>query len=60
MPEIKRDTARFDNRQFYVDGYAMHWFSTKDDAEAALSLANQVAENEKREVCNAIREALPR
>ncbi len=58
--EIKRDTARFDKRQWYVDGYAQHWFTTKEDAEAALALAGQVAGNREHEICNTIRDALPR
>jgi hypothetical protein len=58
--EIKRDTAVFSRRQWYIDGYAQHWFSTEEDAKAALALAGQIVENEKREICNTIREALPR
>jgi hypothetical protein len=58
--EIKRDTARFDNRQWYVDGYARHFFTSKEDAEAALALANQISANAQQEICNTIREALPR
>lgn len=48
--EIKRDTARFDRRQWYVDGYARHWFSTEEDAKAAVALAQQYAVNEKNEM----------
>ena len=48
--EAKFDGGRFDARRWYVDGYAMHWFSTKEDAEAAIGLAGQVAVNECREM----------
>lgn len=58
--EIKFDGARFADRRWYVDGYASHFFTSKEDAEAAVRLANQIAENEKLEICNAIRETLPR
>lgn len=57
--EIKRDTARFDRRQWYVDGYASHWFSTKEDAEAAVMLARQYARNERNELAEKIRDFLP-
>lgn len=55
---IRRDTARFDDRQWYVDGYASHWFSTEKDAEAALSLARQVARNERAELGRDIQDAI--
>lgn len=58
--EIKHDAARFHSRRWYVDGYAQHYFTTQEDAEAALALASQVAGNAEREICNTIREALPR
>lgn len=57
--EIKRDTARFDRRQWYVDGYAQYFFTSKEDAEDALRLAHQIAQNTVREICNTIRESLP-
>jgi hypothetical protein len=57
--EVKRDTARFDRRQWYVDGYALHWFTTEEDAKAAIALAGQVANNERNELANKIRDALP-
>lgn len=59
MSEIKRDTARFDSRQWYVDGYARHFFTSEQDAKAALDLAQQVALNERRDLCSRIREMLP-
>lgn len=51
---IKRDTARFDTRQWYIDGGPGHagarpWFSTKEDAEAALSLAGMMVADAKQE-----------
>jgi hypothetical protein len=58
--EIKRDTARFDGRQWYVDGYASHFFTSREDAEAALALARQVKRNAESELCNEIRNRLPR
>jgi hypothetical protein len=57
--EIKRDTAVFSDRQWHVDGYAQHWFSTEQDARSALALAAQIAVNETRELADKIREVLP-
>jgi hypothetical protein len=57
--EIKFDGSRFADRRYYVDGYAQHYFTTHEDAEAALALASQIATNAKRELCSTIREALP-
>lgn len=57
--EVKCDTAR-DQRRWYIDGYARHFFTSRDDAEAALALAAQIAGNAEREICNIIRDALPR
>lgn len=58
--DIKRDTARFDSRQWYVDGYASHWFTSEQDAKAALALAHQISANDQHEICNQIRNLLPR
>jgi hypothetical protein len=58
MLEAKIDTARFDSRRWYVDGYASHWFTTKEDAEAAIGLANQVSRNDREELAGAVRQAL--
>lgn len=56
--DIKRDTGRFDRRQWFVDGYAQHWFTTREDAEAAWALAKQVSLNAEREMAIGIREYL--
>lgn len=57
--EVKRDTAVFSRRQWYIDGYALHWFSTEDDAKAALALARQYGRNERNELARQIRDMLP-
>jgi hypothetical protein len=54
MYEIKRDTARFDSRQWYIEGGpgsigTMPWFSTKEDAQAALSLAGMMVADARQE-----------
>lgn len=53
---IKRDPGRFDTRQWYIEGGpgslgTMPWFSTKADAEAALSLAGMMVADAKQELC---------
>jgi hypothetical protein len=58
MLEIKRDTAVFGPRQWYVDGYEMHWFTTREDAVTAVALAGQYAEHKVNELADKIREAL--
>lgn len=58
MLEVKRDTARFDRRQYYVDGYASHFFSTEEDAKAAVALAEQLARNERNDLAARVRDAL--
>lgn len=57
---VKRDTARFDRRQWYIDGYARWFFTSEEDARDALSLARQISSNAEQDICNQIREALPR
>lgn len=56
--EVKIDTARFDGRRWYVDGYMQHWFTCKEDAESAVGLARQVASNERDELASSVRNAL--
>lgn len=56
--EAKIDTGRFDARRWYVDGYARHWFTTKEDAEAAIGLAGQISSNERDELAANVRSAL--
>ena len=56
MYEIKRDTGRFYLRQWYIEGGPDHigtmlWFSTKEDAEAALRLAGMMISYAKQELC---------
>lgn len=58
MLEAKIDTARFDRRRWYVDGYAGHWFTSQEDAEAAAALAEQVARNARSAMADRIRAAL--
>lgn len=42
MLEVKRDTAVFSNRQWYIEGFTgpSCWFSSKEDAEAAAAVAD--------------------
>lgn len=56
--EAKLDTAVFGPRRWYVDGYARHQFSTKEDADAAIALAGQIASNERGELASQVRDAL--
>lgn len=58
--EPKFDGARFDARRWYVDGYAMHWFTSKEDAQAAIGLAGQVEINARREMSVELQSALDR
>jgi hypothetical protein len=58
MPEIKRDTASFGPRQFFVEGYNGPMFTTREDAEAALTLGNRLAIRYCRELKDIIQEAL--
>lgn len=53
--EAKFDGGRFDKRRWYVDGYADHWFTTEEDAKAAIGLAGQIEVNAKRELGDEIR-----
>lgn len=57
--EIKRDTGRFDARQWYIDGYHRFFFTSEQDAKDALGLAHAMAINERNAVCQKIRDALP-
>lgn len=46
MFKIKRDTAIFGPRQWYIDGYTMGphgFFSSESDAESAAFVANSYA-----------------
>lgn len=61
MYEIKIDTGRFADRRWYIEGGPGHigtmpWFSTKEDAEAALSLAGMMINDAKRELCMDIKD----
>ena len=57
--EAKFDGGRFADRRWHVDGYALHWFTSKEDAEAAIGLAGQVALNAQRELGCKIEAVLP-
>lgn len=56
--EAKIDTGRFDKRRWYVEGYALHRFTTEEDAKAAIGLAGQIEINAKRELGGEIRRAI--
>jgi hypothetical protein len=56
--KAERDTARFDPRQWYVAGYGRFWFTSKEDAEAAIALAKAAAGNERRAVAQHIQDAV--
>ncbi len=52
--EIKRDTACFSNRQFFIEGCAAAngcMFTSKEDAEAAMKFANAHAQDKVTEAC---------
>lgn len=57
--EPKFDGGRFDARRWYVDGYGRFWFSTKEDAEAAVDLAKAVSLNAERKLAQKIQDILP-
>lgn len=59
MLKAEIDTAVFSNRRWYVAGYGRFWFTSKEDAEAAIALAAAHAQAERRRVSQAIRELLP-
>ncbi len=56
--EIKSDTVRVTGPRWYVDGYASHLFTTKEDAEAARALALQHARNERNNIAQRVRDAI--
>lgn len=56
--KAERDTAVFSDRQWYVAGYGRFWFTSKEDAEAAIGLAKAAAGNERYAVAQRIRNAV--
>ncbi len=62
MHEIKRDTACFSDRQWYVDGLESHigmpMFSTEKDAQEALKLGSIMAANERTDISKRVQDAL--
>ncbi len=61
--EIKRDTACFSPRQWYVEGpctvrYGTPMFSTEQDAKEVLKLAENMVAEKQDEIGERIREAL--
>lgn len=56
--EAKLDGGRFAERRWYVDGYGSHYFTTKEDADAAIRLSYQVATNARREILSGIEDKL--
>jgi hypothetical protein len=56
--EIKSDTGRVAGPRWYVDGYASHLFTTREDAEAARALALQHARNERNDLAARVRNAI--
>lgn len=60
--EIKRDTACFSDRQWYVDGLASHigrpMFSTEKDAQEALKVGSIMAETERWAIGERVQKAL--
>jgi hypothetical protein len=59
MSEIKRDTGRFDRRQWYIEGHNDCFFTTEEDARDALKLANFVSLAAQDELAERVREVLP-
>lgn len=55
-PEI--DTAVFGARRWYVAGYGRFWFTSEEDAKAAIDLARAAAGNERRAVAQHLRDTL--
>ena len=62
MHEIKRDTACFSDRQWYVDGLDSHigtpMFSTEKDAQEALKLGSIMATQERWAIGQRVLESL--
>ena len=52
------DTAVFSDRRWYVAGYGRFWFTSKEDAEAAIGLAKAAAQSERSAVVQHINEAI--
>lgn len=52
------ETARIDSRRWYVAGYGRFWFTSKEDAEAAIGLAQAAASSERSAVAQRIRDAV--
>jgi hypothetical protein len=53
------DGARFDARRWCVAGYGAFWFTSEEDAKAAISLAQAHGQAERRRVSRHIRDLLP-
>lgn len=60
MLEAKFDGGRFDKARWYVEGYPSYWFTTKEDAEAAIGLAGQHGQDMRNDVVSEIRAAVDR
>lgn len=52
------DTAVFSERRWYVAGFGRFWFTSKEDAEAAIGLARAAAANASKVAAHKISNAL--
>lgn len=56
-PDIKRDTAAFGPRQWFIEGHPQ-MFTTEDDARLALDLALAYAKQQLRDVVEKIEQQM--